>query len=458
MIPRPLTPAPVTAPAVSAGRWPYAFAPRFFLLLGAGLIFTIPAWIDTRAILALAAWNLVVCAAWLLDLRRIPSGAGVQVTRSWTTPLALGVESHVGIEVETTTPLRLRVDVIDDVPHALRPVLPEVRLDVEPAGGSRVDYAIRPVERGDARVGRVFLRVRSPWAIAERWLSAALDQTVRVFPDMVEARRQSMFLLRSRQVSLEKRRSRIVGLGRDFESLRDYQPGDEVRDICWTVTARRAHPVTRVYQPERSQAVWILVDGGRLLRARIGDHTKLDGMIDAALGLCEVAMAAGDRVGLLTYGRRVHARVAPGRGAPHLRAIVDALATLPSERAEADHAGAAAALLAVQKRRALVVWLTEVAETAGIPDVVENAARLSPQHVVIFGVTRQAVMRAIADAPPDSVDAMYRMLAVQETLERRDVLLKGLRQRGALVVEMEPEAPTALLIDQYLSVKARNLI
>jgi uncharacterized protein (DUF58 family) len=352
----------------------------------------------------------------------------------------------------------LRVDVIDDVPHALRRDLPEGRMEVGAGGTGRIEYRISPAERGDASVGVLSLRVRSPWSIAERWLSAAVEQTVRVFPDLADARRQSMFLLRSRQVALEKRRARVVGLGRDFESLRDYQPGDETRDICWTVTARRAKPVTKVYQPERSQAVWILVDGGRLLRARVGDRTKLDGLVNGALGLSEVALAAGDRVGLLTYGRRIHARLAPGRGGPHLRAIVDALATIPAERAEADHAGAAAAVMAAQKQRGLIVWLTDVAETAGVPDVIESAARLSPQHVVIFAVTRQSEMNAVAQAAPADPDEMYRMLAVHEMVERREVLLKGLRQRGALVVEMDPGAPTALLIDQYLSVKDRNLI
>src|SRR5690606_21893916 len=157
--------------------------------------------------------------------------------------------------------------------------------------------------------------------------------------------------------------------------LRDYQPGDEPRDICWTATARRARPVTRVYQPERSQAVWIIVDGGRLLRARTGQRTKLDGHVNAALGLANVALAAGDRVGLVTYGRGIHARLAPGRGGPHLRTIVDALATVPAEPSEADHAAAAAAVMAAQKQRALMVWLTDVAETAGVPDVIEGAAR-----------------------------------------------------------------------------------
>jgi uncharacterized protein (DUF58 family) len=455
---RSLVPGSATAPAIGSRRLPFGFAPRFFLLLAAGLILAVPAWIDSRAIVALMAWNLLVFAMWIVDLRRIPSGTSLGITRAWTTPPALGVFSQVGVEVHNRSALPLHVDVIDDVPQALRRELPNVTVDVEAGETGRRDYDISPARRGDAKVGSLSLRVRSPWAIAERWLSAAAEQTVRVFPDMAEARRQSMFLLRSRQVALEKRRARVVGLGRDFESLRDYQPGDEIRDICWTVTARRAKPVTRVYQPERSQAVWILVDGGRLLRARVGDRTKLDGMVNAALGLAEVALAAGDRIGLLTYGRRTHARLAPARSGVHLRAIIDALATVPAERAEADHAGAAAAVLSAQKRRALIVWLTEVAETAGVPDVIESAARLSPHHMVLFGVMRQPEMSAVARAVPATEDEMYRMLAVQEMLERRDVLLKGLRQRGALVIEMDPGAPTAQLIDQYLSVKERNLI
>jgi uncharacterized protein (DUF58 family) len=267
-----------------------------------------------------------------------------------------------------------------------------------------------------------------------------------------------MYLIRSRQVTIEKRRTRASGLGRDFESLRDYRDGDEPRDICWTATARRARIVTRVYQPERSQAVWILVDGGRLLRARIDRRTRLDYLVNAALALAQVAIAAGDRVGVLTYGRRLHQRVPPGRGPQHLRAILEALATIPAEATEADHAGAAAVVLSAQKQRALVVWLTDLAETAGIPDVIEHASRLSPQHVVLFAVMRQPELTALAAAEPASPSEMYRVMAAQETVERREVLLRELRQRGALAVELAPGDLTGAVVDQYLSVKDRNLV
>ena len=458
MIARPLVPPRMAATATAVRRLPYAFGPRFFLLLAVGLVFVVPAWLDRSALAALFAWNLAVLVLWRVDLSRIPSGDGLEVARVWNAPLALGAASRVAVEVHNHTRRPVSVDVVDDVPAALRHTLPEARLAVRGGGTGRIEYDVAPSSRGDAALGDIALRVRTPWSIAERWLAAAARQTVRIYPNLDDARAQSMFLLRSRQVALEKRRSRVAGLGRDFESLRDYQPGDEARDICWTATARRARPVTRVYQPERSQAVWIIVDGGRLLRARTGDRMKLDGLVDAALGLANVALTAGDRVGLLAYGRRIHARLAPGRGGHHLRTLVDALATLPAESAEADHATAAAVVMGAQRQRALIVWLTEVAETAGVPDVIEGAARLAPRHVVLFAVHRPTELHEVADRAPSSEAGLYRMLASHEMLTRREVLLGGLRQRGVLVLEMDPGAPTAALIDQYLTVKERNLI
>lgn len=455
---RPLVPAPATAAARPGRRFAAAFGPRWFLLLAMGLLLIVPAFFDPRTLLALAAWNLLLVALWIVDLRRIPADGRIAVTRTWSAPLALRTSAAVTMRLENHGAIALHVDATDDVPAALRADLPTHRIAIPAGGAATADYEVCPSARGDAHLGGLSLRVRSAWAIAERWLTVPAVQDVRIYPDIERARRQTMYLLRSRQVALEKRRVRIPAIGRDFESLRDYQPGDDPRDVCWTVTARRGHPVTKVYQPERSQAVWILVDGGRLLRARIGDRTKLDAMVDAALALADVALASGDRVGLVTYGRRVHQRIAPSRGPQHLRVLLEALATVPAERTEGDHTAAAAAVTTVQKQRALIVWLTDLAETAGTPDVVEHAAGLSARHVVLFAVTREPAMAALAAAPPADEAGLFRMVAVQEMLDRRETLLRGLRQRGVLVLEMAPDAPAALLVDQYLSVKDRNLI
>jgi len=461
MILRPLAPASVVAHATTSGWWPYAFGRRFFVLLALGILFVIPAWTDPRAIFLLGVWNAGLLGLWIVDVRRIPHGPSIQISRVCRAPLALGVDAGVELEVRNSGSVAAHLTLVDDLPDSLSRDLRPHRLLVPAGAAAAITYTLRPSRRGDAAIGRTFLCARTEWQLAERWMSAATGQTVRVYPDLFESRRQAMFLIRSRQVATEKRRARVSGLGRDFESLREYQAGDDVRDICWTATARRAKPVTKVYQPEQSQAVWILVDGGRLLRARVEDRIKLDAIVDAALALAEVAIAAGDRVGVITYGRRIHQRIPPGRGHQHLRTILEALASVQADKAEADHAAAAGAVAVAQKQRALVVWLTDLSETAAIPDVIESAARLSPRHVVVFAVTQQPELLAADAATPATEDDMYRTLAAQETLERREVLLGTLRHRGVLVLDLQTSRSqqlSAALIDQYLTVKDRNLI
>lgn len=454
----PLAPLAVSAPAAPAHRWPFGFAPRVFVLLAAGFVLLAPAWIDPRALFALLLWNALVLALWAIDARRLPSSAMLQLRRAWPEPLTIGRHAGVDVGVDNQGPLLVRAWLMDHVAGALRRELPEVEVMVPANGAASGRYVVEPSERGDLAVGRLFVRYRTAWGLAERRAAAPLDQQVRVYPDLRGAERHSMYLVRSRQVAIEQRRARTTGLGRDFESLREHREGDQWRDVCWSATARRAKLVTRVYQPERSQAVWIIVDGGRLLRARLERHTKLDAMVNAALALAEVALTAGDRVALLTYGRRIHRRIAPGRGPQHLRAIVEALATVPSQPAEADHSGAARAVLASQKQRALIVWLTDIAETAGVPDVIESASRLSPRHAVLFAVMGQPDMADLAASTPVTRADQYRILAAQETLARRDGLLRALRQRGVLALEQTPGELTAALVNQYLTAKERNLV
>ena len=132
-----------------------------------------------------------------------------------------------------------------------------------------VRYRVEPQERGDCTTGLLYVRYRSPLGLAEKWAKAPLAQTVRIYPALRTGEEQQIFLARSRQIDLQLRQTRQRGLGRDFESLRDYREGDDLRDICWTASARRGSLITRQYQTERSQPVWIVLDCGRLMRSRV---------------------------------------------------------------------------------------------------------------------------------------------------------------------------------------------
>ena len=312
------------------------------------------------------------------------------------------------------------------------------------------------MQRGDAKLGPCYVRYQSVFRIAERWVRVSLEQTVRIYPDLDDAKRHSMYLLRSRQIALEKRHTRVRGIGREFESLREYQDGDEYRDICWTASARRARLVTRVYQIERSQTVWIVIDSGRLMRARVGSFSKLDKAVNSALSLAQVALYSGDRVGLIAYGRGIRQQVPAAKGSTHLRRLIEKLALVQEESAEADHLQMAGRLLTDQKRRSLVVWLTDLAETAMTPEVIEAASMMMPRHLVLFVVVGQSDLGELASKTPSNESEMYRVAAAQEMVHRRELLLARLRERGALAMEVSSGSVSPVLVNAYLQIKERN--
>jgi uncharacterized protein (DUF58 family) len=459
-----LTPEPVEAVARKRGRLAFGFAPRFFLALGLGVIWLVPMWWSLRFVPLLLIWNALVLAAWFWDWARLPRPRELKCRRQWSGPLLLARPVKAALELEQTGRAALWVFAIDELSAALRGVVPRFELTLPPDSQARHEYSVVPHKRGETELGALFLRYRSGFAFAERWAVAPLEQKVSVQPDITEASQEALFLIRSRQMDMQKRRQRQPGLGREFESLRDYRTGDDTRDICWSATARRHHLITRTFEAERSQTVWVVLDCGRLLRAEIERPTedfrlaKLDYSVNAALSIAQVALQCGDRVAALAYGRAVQQVIGAGRGASQLRRWTDALAQVRAETTEANHALAARALLQKQTRRALVVWITDFAETPTIPDVVEYAAQIGKRHLVLFAAIGQPDLAAAAHRVPETEQEMYRGAAALALVERRELLIRGLRQQGVLAMEVTAGKLTTSLVNEYLAIKDRGLL
>jgi len=453
-----LAPPNVDARAETAGRFPAAFGRRFFLLLFIGLAWIVPAWREPRFLYALALWDVVVLALWAWDLTRLPKPDRLEIRRVWSDPLGLLKQTKVALELRNFSGSAISATMRDEAPETFCRELPVTEISAPPQGSGRAVYVVEPRSRGDAHFGDVWFRYQSPLRLAEKWARARLGQRVRVYPNIEEAQKLRIYLIRSRQIELEKRLKRQRGHGREFESLRDYREGDEFRDICWSVTARRGKLVTKIHQIERSQTLWLVIDAGRLLRARVDRLTKLDHTVNAALSLAQVAFYSGDRVALLAYGRKPQQRVGPGRGVPHLRALMESMAQVHAEPFEANHFYAAEQLLGMQSRRSLIVWLTDLAETAATPEVIECAAKMAHRHLVLLGIIGQPELRRLVATEPQNTNEMYHYTAALEVVQRRDLLLRRLRQQGALTLEVEPERLSTALVNRYLEVKEQGLL
>jgi uncharacterized protein (DUF58 family) len=471
-------PATIRAVCEPRGRWSFGLTTRSVALLILGFAFLIPGLRDARLSFAMLAWDALVLLAALLDGLRLPRAAQLSASRSWSNAPSLDSQTEIELTIENHGPVIIECRLIDDLPPALRDPGSQqdpIRVTAFPRVPASVRYHVEPQERGDCTTGSLYIRYRSPLALAERWAKAPLEQTVRIYPTLRTGEEQQIFLARSRQIDLQLRQARQRGLGRDFESLRDYREGDDLRDICWTASARRGSLITRQYQTERSQPVWIVLDCGRLMRSRVAAappltsalplpsgslraHSKLDHACSTAVALAQLALFSGDRVGLLAYGQTVQQRLLPGRGAAHLRQMIELLAQLRAEPSEADHLRATALMGRLQPRRSLILWITDLAETAMRPEVIDGAMQLLRRHVLLFVAMAQPEVDEIARQRPKSVEQMFRAAAAQEMASHRELLIARLQDQGALTLDLNPEALTSSVLNQYLTVKERAMV
>jgi len=480
-----LIPQLVTARARANGRWGrtlgFGLTPRALLLLLAGTLLSIPAFFHPHRLWLMLVWDALIVVLILFDKARLPAPEEISVTRRFVHSPTLGEATEVVYAILQQSSARIQLRLTDDLNPALI-TTPQTGVTLAyPHEAAKIALVCTPNTRGDFLLGKVFLRYRGILRLIERWAVVDLEQRVRVFPATEQSRGNTEFyLMRARQIELQKRRLRMRGTGREFDSLRDYQPGDEMRNISWTATARRAHLITREFTTERSQKVWIVLDAGRLSRTAFEMRvnrpeaqgeveeeaaerclltvTQLDQAASAAVMLAQVIASSGDKFALLTYGRRVQQLLPPGAGPSHMRLLIDQLSQVRAETSEADHLHAVARLKSLQRRRGLIVWITEVAESAGRPEVVVAASELVRQHLVVLVLLTHPELEALAKREPHSVDQMYSSTAAYEMLERRRTTIAQLRQQGVLVIETWPAEVGAAAITKYLEVKAQGLL
>jgi uncharacterized protein (DUF58 family) len=322
-----------------------------------------------------------------------------------------------------------------------------------PAGGhATVTTTMAPTRRGDKPAGKVTVRSVGPLGLAARQASRAVPWTVRVLPPFLSRKHLPEKLARLRQLD-GQHRSLIRGQGSEFDSLREYVVGDDVRSIDWRSSARRSDVVVRTWRPERDRRVVLVLDTGRTSAGRVAGVPRLDAAMDAALLLAALASRAGDRVDLLAIDRRVRARVVGASRTEVLPRMTDAMALVDSELAESDGDLMASTLLATARQRCLVVLLTDLNSAALELGLLPRLALLVRRYQVVVAATADPRLAELASARGDA-PAVYQAAAAERARAERARVAALLTRRGVEVIDAPPDRLPSALADAYLTLKA----
>lgn len=403
-------------------------------------------WVSLCAIAALAALD----ACWLL---RLPSP---RLQRHLPNSLALGRWSDVRIDIEQDWQRSVSLALFDHGPEGVGnryevQGLPQ-HLVLRANRTAHISYRLRPTSRGQFVFEKIEITLRSPLRL---WLSrryVQVQNSARVYPDFTRMHNGQLLGVDNwlSQIGIRQRQRR--GLGLEFNQLREFREGDSLRQIDWKATARHRTPIAREYQDERDQQIVFLLDCGRRMRSQDGELTHFDHALNACLLLGYVALRQGDAVGVSTFAAGQDRHLAPVKGSSQLNRLLNHVYDLDSTQHPADYGAAIRQLLVRQKRRALVVVVTNLRDEDD--DALLGAVKqLSRQHRVLIASLREEVLDALRQTPVDSWQGALDYVGTVDFLNARAGLHDRLVAHGITVLDVRPGELGPQLVNRYMSWK-----
>ncbi|WP_236182628.1 MULTISPECIES: DUF58 domain-containing protein [Pseudomonas] len=389
-----------------------------------------------------------------LRLKRLPSP---RVHRQMPGSLALGRWREVRLEVEHDYPQPLTLQLFDHVPDGLE--FESLPLVVELQSGQRslIGYRLRPLKRGHFTFHVCELNLPSPFGLWSGKRLLNITDHTRVYPDFARLYGGQLLAVDNWLSQLGVRQRQRRGQGMEFHQLREFREGDSLRQIDWKATARHRTPIAREYEDERDQQIIFMLDCGRQMRSQDGELSHFDHALNACLLLSYVALRQGDAVGLMTFASDQPRYVAPIKGTGQLKVLLNSVYDLDSTHRPADYPAAVNQLLARQKRRALLVLVTELRDEDDI-ELLSAVKHLSQQHQVLVVSLREAALEPSHLPTVHALQAALAYCATVDYVNGRTNLHQRLSAHGLAILDTLPGHLGAKLVSRYLSWKKAGVL
>jgi uncharacterized protein (DUF58 family) len=397
--------------------------------------------------------------------------------------LSLGAENEITLRIRSRVSVEMRAEVRDRPPLEMDSHPAPFRVALGPLESKDLAYVLVPTERGEYRFGNLWARREGRLGFIVRQWAIPMERTVKVYPNVLAARKYETLLTRSRRNETGLRSVRSPGAGKEFAAMRDYQPDDEFRSIDWNATARRVKLIVREYEAERNQRAMIVLDCGRMMSAPVAltpdredglseaierrmaggserelRMTKLDFAVNAALIFSYVALGLGDLVGMLTFTDAAGEFLPPDRGEGQLRRILEGLYRVQASTLDSSYPDVYLQLQNRLRRRSLLLFFTDLMDRESSQSAIRYMGLLARRHLCVCIAIGDPEVAEWAGKTPSDDEEVYRQAVALSALRDRAVALNELRRMGVRVVDALPESLTAEAVRRYLEAKRRGAI
>lgn len=320
------------------------------------------------------------------------------------------------------------------------------------------EYSVIPQSKGDFRFGDLYVLYDGMLGLISRTTKVPYASAVKVYPNLLETEKYDLLARKGRLMQVGIRALRLRGGGSEFESLREYIPGDEYRKIDWAATARRHKLISRQYEAERAQNIMLLIDAGRSMLQPVQKMAKLDYVINTAIMLAYVASSADDKVGLMVFDGEVRTYIPPLKGKAQVYTLMNALYNANAQMVESDYQAAFKELAALWRRRSLVLLFTDLIDPDSSSELLNAIPILEKLHRTVCVTVSDPNIIDAARQTPEVAAAAYRKAVAMQVLNERRQAVSILKRRGVWTIDSPPQSLSSDLINHYLTLKSRSAI
>jgi len=369
-----------------------------------------------------------------------------------------GDENEVRLVIENYYPFSVHIEIIDEIPVIFqrRDILFKAKL--KPRSSKTITYKLRPVKRGQYGFGNVILYLSTVAGLIQKRVNCGTPAEITVYPSYVMLNKYELMAIHNNLTEFGIKKIRRIGHNTEFEYIKEYIKGDDYRTINWKASARRHFPMVNIYQDEKSQQIYNVIDKGRIMQNAFRGMTLLDYAINASLVLSYIAIKKEDKAGLATFEADFETFLPAEKQSGQMQKILETLYRQETTFGESDYSSLYVHINKHINKRSLLIIYTNFDTIVGMERQIEYMRKLSEKHVVLVVFFEDGEIKEYARKTPTSIEEYYNQTVAEKFIYDKQFVVGKLRQYGIYSLLTEPENLSLNVINKYLEMKARGVI
>ncbi|WP_294334265.1 DUF58 domain-containing protein [uncultured Chryseobacterium sp.] len=430
----------------------------FFALIAVGILYVFAFFFPFVMMIAHGILLLCFLAAMVDGLLVFNQKNGISAQRILPEKLSNGDENPINIDIKNNYGFKIHVNIIDEIPFQFQKRDFLIEKQIGPGKNTFFQYILEPKERGEYNFGSLNVYVSSPLGLVSKRFSFQKDATLATYPSFIHLRKYELMALQSEFLLGGIKRIRKLGHTMEFEQIKDYVPGDDIRTINWKATSKTNRLMVNQFQDEKSQRIFMLIDKGRTMKMPFNGLSLLDYSINATMALSHIILKKGDRAGMMTFSKKTENKVAAENKSGQLRKISEALYNIKTDFFESDFNRLYQDVKYSLNQRSLLLLFTNFETLDGLNRQLKYLRGIAKNHLLVVIFFKNAELQTLIHKNPESTQEIYDEIIAEKFEFEKKLIIQELRKYGIYTVYTLPENLNVDVINKYLEIKARGIL